>query len=92
MEIFVKGGPHNAIVVDLNSEFGSNFIEVGVVLLVSSLVADDHQVSSTFHILDEVGDFLRAEILLGGSDDEQVGLLDFLKLNGILVESDLELM
>lgn len=92
MEVFVEGGPHDAIIVDLDPEFGSDFVEIGVVLLVSALVADNHQVSSTFHILDEVSNFLGAEILLGGRDNEQVGFLDFLELDGILVESDLELM
>lgn len=66
MEIFVEGSSDNTIIIDLDSKFGGDGGEVGIVFVVSALMGEDEEVAPCFDILDEAVDFVGGEWVFGG--------------------------
>ena len=65
MEVLIEGSTDNTIIINIDSEFGSNFIQVCVVLLVSSFISEDKQITTILNIFNKVINFLRTELILG---------------------------
>jgi hypothetical protein len=65
MEVLIEGSTDNTIIINIDSEFGSNFIQVSVVLLVSSFISEDKQITTILNIFNKVINFLRTELILG---------------------------
>ena len=63
-------------------------VRVGVPAL-SSFMGEDEEVTSVFNIFFEIFYFGGSEVLSGCGEDEEVGLFDFIEVDGIFVESDL---
>lgn len=91
VEVFVKRCSHHAVAVYADPEFGTNLADVGIVPLISTFVAQDHQFPTGLDVFDKIGDFLRSVVILWGGDDEQVGFPDFLEVDSIFIETDLNL-
>ena len=85
MEVLIEGSTYNTIIINIDSEFGSNFIQVSVVLLVSSFISEDKQITTILNIFNKVINFLRTELILGWSQDKQVRLLNFIELDRIFI-------
>lgn len=85
MEVLIEGSTDNTIIINIDSEFGSNFIQVSVVLLVSSFISEDKQITTILNIFNKVINFLRTELILGWSQDKQVRLLNFIELDRIFI-------
>ena len=85
MEVLIEGSSDNTIIINIDSEFGSNFIQVSVVLLVSSFISEDKQITTILNIFNKVINFLRTELILGWSQDKQVRLLNFIELDRIFI-------
>lgn len=85
MEVLIEGSTDNTIIINIDSEFGSNFIQVSVVLLVSSFISEDKQITTILNIFNKVINFLRTELILGWSQNKQVRLLNFIELDRIFI-------
>lgn len=85
MEVLIEGSTDNTIIINIDSEFGSNFIQVSVVLLVSSFISEDKQITTILNIFNKVINFLRTELILGWSQNKQVCLLNFIEFDRIFI-------
>ena len=89
MEIFIEGSSDNTVIINSDSEFGGDLVEIGAVLLVAAFVGEDEQIATILNIFDEVVDLLLRELILGRGQDEEICFFDFIELDGILVQADL---